>query len=574
MAPKVTRRRFVGQLGALSGGLATGLSCTGQEIPSVESTVESSATGGGETLYNGIQLPAQWPPRIDCQKSRTPQLPPYLYDIPEVIPIDLGRQLLVDDFLIEDTTLTRTYHRANLHSVNPILQPETELEMNNGLRPLACPFDDGIFYDPQDQLFKIWYHAGWYDAVAYATSRDGIHWQRPQLDVVPGTNRVLPPRPGLTRDGVGLWLDHDATDPSERFKMFVYFEGQNDDHGEIFTSPDGIHWSEGKRTGPCGDNTTMFYNPFRKVWAYSIRSSELSPCSATLGRLRSYHEHPDFLDSASWKAEDTYFWCGADDLDPPASDLGYPTQLYNVDATPYESLILGLLSIWRGPPNDICQKGGFPKLTEICLAYSRDGFHWYRPEDRRPFIAASRQKGSWNRAYILSAGGGCLVVGDELYFYFCAFSGKSPRLGSDLYAGGSTGLATLRRDGFCSLDADSSGGTITTRKIRFQGRNLFVNLEAPRGELRVEVLDESGALLQPFSLQACVPVRGDHTRVQVRWKERNDLGTVAGRPIRLRFHLREAKLYSFWVSRNESGSSNGYVAAGGPGFPGARDSAT
>ena len=136
-----------------------------------------------------------------------------------------------------------------------------------------------------------------------------------------------------------------------------------------------------------------------------------------------------------------FFWAGPDDLDLPAPDLGYPTQLYNLDAAGYESLMLGLFAIHRGPPNGVCWKGRFPKLTELCVGFSRDGFHWHRP-DRRSFIGASRKEGTWNQAYVLSAGGCCLVVGDKLYFYSCAFSGESPKLGRDMYAGGSTGLAT------------------------------------------------------------------------------------------------------------------------------------
>ena len=49
------------------------------------------------------------------------------------------------------------------------------------------------------------------------------------------------------------------------------------------------------------------------------------------------------------------------------------------------------------------------------------------------------------------------------------------------------------------------------------------------------------------------------------------LGRLAGRTVRFRFHLRAGELYSFWVSGDESGASNGYVAAGGPGFTGNRD---
>ena len=50
-----------------------------------------------------------------------------------------------------------------------------------------------------------------------------------------------------------------------------------------------------------------------------------------------------------------------------------------------------------------------------------------------------------------------------------------------------------------------------------------------------------------------------------------DLAALAGRPVRFRFLLHCATLYSFWVSPSARGESRGYVAAGGPGYPGLRD---
>ena len=81
------------------------------------------------------------------------------------VPIDTGRQLFVDDYLVADTTLRRTFHKPLIHPASPVLKPETPLEMNNGYCPVACPFSDGVFYDPKDRLFKMWYHAGWFDGV-------------------------------------------------------------------------------------------------------------------------------------------------------------------------------------------------------------------------------------------------------------------------------------------------------------------------------------------------------------------------------------------------------------------------
>jgi hypothetical protein len=121
------------------------------------------------------------------------------------------------------------------------------------------------------------------------------------------------------------------------------------------------------------------------------------------------------------------------------------------------------------------------------------------------------------------------------------------------------------------MDAGETEGTLTTRPVRFGGRRLFVNVDAPAGELRVEVLDERGRTLPAFSRARCVPVRADRTLQAIRWQGKDDLSSLTGRPVRFRFHLRGGRLYSFWVCADESGASRGFVAAGGPGFTGPTD---
>ena len=133
--------------------------------------------------------------------GRQPVRVPYLDAPTETIPIDVGRQLFVDDFLVESTTLTRRFHQAEKSGHNPVLTPETATEMDGGECPVAAPFNDGVWWDPTDRLFKMWYQAGWMSGTGYAVSDDGIGWRRPALDVVPGTNLVLAPRPGYRRDG-------------------------------------------------------------------------------------------------------------------------------------------------------------------------------------------------------------------------------------------------------------------------------------------------------------------------------------------------------------------------------------
>jgi hypothetical protein len=504
----------------------------------------------GEELYNGIRLSDPWPPR-DRALSLEPMAVPYLKSPPTVIPIDLGRQLFIDDFLIEKTTLRRTFHQARYHPANPVLRPDKPWE-RTGRDPAAMPFSDGVWYDPQDRLFKMWYMGGIVRSTCYATSKDGVRWEKPSLDVNAGTNLVQ----GAGRDSSTVWLDLEEKDPRRRYKMFR-------SHGDggwalsLHVSPDGIHWSEAVcRSGPCGDRTTVFYNPFRKVWVYSIRAD-----AGKLGRVRSYWENADALAGARWKHGQPIPWLGADRVDPKRDDLKIQPQLYNLDAVAYESLLLGLFSIWRGQPRDRA------KPNEVVLGYSRDGFHWHRP-DRRAFVPVSEHHGAWNWGNVQSAGGCCLIVGDRLHFYV---SGRAGIRGSPASGECSTGLATLRRDGFASLDAGEAEGFLLTRPLRFRGKHLFVNLEAPSGELRVEVLDREERVLQPFSRGNCAPLRVDRTQQRVSWNGADDLSAVAGRPVRFRFTLSKGRLYTFWVSPDASGASRGYVAAGGPRFTGPID---
>jgi hypothetical protein len=102
--------------------------------------------------------------------------------------------------------------------------------------------------------------------------------------------------------------------------------------------------------------------------------------------------------------------------------------------------------------------------------------------------------------------------------------------------------------------------------VRFSGQHLFVNLAAPAGELRVEVLDERGTVIAPFAKASCAPVTGDSTKSAVRWQGAADLKALVGKPVKFRFSLRRGKLFAFWVSPETSGVSRGYVAGGGPGL--------
>jgi len=601
----VNRRNFLKKCAILTG--ATGIpiiSALGKTGASPEMEIQTlsvnNASYGGELLYNGIRLPAEWPPRNMRPDAYDPMPVPYLQSPPEVIPIDIGRQLFVDDFLITKTDMKRQFHQPVKYTGNPIIKPERSWEMGNGYCPVAAPFSDGVFYDPTDKFFKMWYMSGWYDnKTGMATSPDGLHWDRPNLDVTPGTNLVIE-TPGLQRDGVSIWLDHEATDLSERFKMYMYVrEGKVGSKlsengkagGYQYTSPDGVNWTLRGKIGATGDNSTFFYNPFRKVWAFTVRrfgrpappwsDDPYTGAKRPRGRARSYWENKIFLAAlGEWQGYDPVFWLGADKYDNkrPNYPIGHEPQLYKVDAVGYESLMIGFLQIHYGPPNEDCAKGGFPKLTELQLAFSRDGFHWDR-SCRETFIGATLKKNSWERAYIHSVGGVCHIVGDKIYFYYTAFKGDESKKATStsvdyytgMYANGAAGVAVLRRDGFASMNAGGEERILFTRVVKFTGSYMFVNIDGRDGILFIEVCEEDGTAIPGFTREDFVPVTADNTKQLVTWKNSDSLRSLTGRPLRFKFYAKNAKIYSFWISKNREGKSGGAVAAGGPGFNGTWD---
>lgn len=534
------------------------------------------------TLSNGIRLPAEWPPRYPLPTGRHEMPVPYLRHKPAVIPINNGRQLFVDSFLISSTTLESVYHTPTYYRGNPVLEPTEKWELTTEGAPYASPFSDGIWYDDREGIFKMWYLAGagmmhrqsaqtFY--TCYAESADGKAWRKVPLGVVPGTNVVDTCR----RDASTVWLDRGETDPSRRWKMFLIRSKPNADKRAkgyawqltLKYSPDGRRWSRGvAQSGYMEDRSTAFYNPFTSKWAASMRGA--TPVSF---RSRYYAEHSDpetlvsLLHPVNWDTGEKYirFWFAPDDKE--LRHEKYPEVepgIYNFDCIAYESIMLGQYSAWSGPENSVCKRDGIQKRNVIELGYSRDGFHFSRPS-HKPFMNVDETEGAWNWGNMQSVNGTPLIVGDSLYFY--ASGRRLNKIMWDSYT--STGLATLRRDGFVSMHAGKKEGWLVTERLTFDGKYLFVNADAGtrKSSLAVELLDADGNVVPGYSRADCIVMRaGDSTKRMITWKRHADVAALAGQTVRMKFYLTNAHLYAFWVSPWESGESRGYTAGGGPGL--------
>jgi hypothetical protein len=104
---------------------------------------------------------------------------------------------------------------------------------------------------------------------------------------------------------------------------------------------------------------------------------------------------------------------------------------------------------------------------------------------------------------------------------------------------------TLRTDGFVSVNASYRGGELVTKPLVFQGRNLVINFAtSAAGGLRVELRDAESKPLPGFGLGDAVEQVGDDIERIVAWKGGTDVSQLSGKPVRVRFVMKDADLFA------------------------------
>ena len=500
-----------------------------------------------------------------------------------VVNVDLGRQLFVDDEVIESRQGVARHWNAPRKEDGPIIRPTDD----GGKRIGGCAVatDGGLWWDPTIGKYRLWYETDWAGNLRYAESRDGVVWELPDLGKVKGTNRVFSDaeeRTGKTLDSWSVWPDYKAANPYAVWNMLVSAPGGTTTD-TMFTSSDGRVFTKIGLAGYSGDRTTLHYDSMLGKWVFSLRDFH-----KPLGRARRFHAQTTFRPEA---VPYGFPYVGKPQLEGTKEpeiwheldELGYGPResLYNFDAVPYESLMLGVMEVLHNTPKDNwdAECAGLPKQTSLRFAFSRDG---------RKYVAAPESalkpsgwgSGKWDTGYLSAIGGICTVDDETLRFYYTGFRGDAtlsrPKVGAQpmfkqgMYYNGAIGYATLRRDGFAGLVADGEG-EIVTRPLKFTGGHLFVNAECRFGTVAAEILDEKGVAVPGYALADCRGLRyADTTKRELVFRG-GDLAKLGDRKVSVRFKLTTATLYSFWVSPSARGESRGYVAAGGPAYKGLKD---
>ncbi len=214
-----------------------------------------------------------------------------------------------------------------------------------------------------------------------------------------------------------------------------------------------------------------------------------------------------------------------------------PEQLYTNNILPYfrePSLLIGMPARFL-PQRQKLANHHSPGVSDALLMVSRDGLNFHR----------------WAEAF-LQPGPDPRNWGDRTNYPVWALEQTSPTEMSvywwEHYRFPSLAIrrGTLRIDGFVSVQAGADGGTLLTRPFTYTGGRLQLNYAtSAAGGLRVEVCDEAGAPLPGLALSAEQELFGNVIDETVVWPAGGDLAAHAGQPVRLRFHLRDADLYSF-----------------------------
>lgn len=452
-------------------------------------------------------------------------------------------QLFLDDGWIADHwRLTRVWHQARKYP-EPVLRSEYPWEHN-------CPVLYGTVLR-RNGRFQMWY-CGWtrtedvQPRVCYAESQDGVHWEKPSLGLYEfkgrKSNNIIfqseSPQ-GLIDDISVIEDDADAAWP---LKALYWDSGDPRKRAwgiHAARSRDGISWeSLGMVLPGWGDRFNAA--PVRidgKFHLLGRAPGGISLEGTGRGRVVSLTVSEDLC---HWS--EPRLVLKPDVEDPPLM------QFYSATAFPYESLLLGSIERMYTVPDKLD--------TEII--WSRDGWVWNRSRSRTRFIEWG-VPGSFDTDWLNLPTNGPIVNEHGLWFYY---SGRTGAHGVQFPVNqGVIGLATLRIDGFCSLQAMEVPGAALTKPLTWVDGDLLVNVDprrdvtahptdVSRGWLRVEARDHDNQTIEGYGLDECIPLSRntglmEQASASVRWQGNRSLRDLRGMEIRLFFELKDAHLYSF-----------------------------
>jgi len=473
-------------------------------------------------------------------KTYSPHLDQYMTDAAQQFILDVaplppalsaGPHLFIDDYLVAEIQhLVRTTHQPEKLPAPVLAKAEPWHQ-----QPL---FFLKVMRDPADNRFRMWYNVknpGRHPGVcfAYAESKDGIRWHRPNLGLVEidgSTNNNLI---AATFGKFGLFLvddGPDCPDPTRRYKMAHYGPGLN-----VLFSADGRRFKEYEKNPAvpaAKDGKNIISDIIDGCWD-PLRNQYMVGCKIEADGYPGkphYHREGFRRIVGMTVSKDFVHWRTPWRIVTPDPNNGIE-EFYGMQPMVRGNLYLGFLRVLR---DDLPADASGPVMgigwTELIT--SRDGERWTRHQ--QPFLDRNTRSGTWDRAFAWV--GDCVTVGQQEYIYYGGYS-AGHKIGDR-----QIGLAKLRKNGFVSYDAGATRGILRTPLVNVDAARMTINAKVD-GRLQVRLLDAKDKPPAGFDWPDCAPIQGDNSAHRVQWK--GVLDSLRGKQVRLEFALDRAQLYGF-----------------------------
>jgi len=457
---------------------------------------------------------------------------------PQVVDLGSRLELFVDDFLIERLDGTQ----LKLHEPQPA---GVALRFD---RPWEGSFTAYITVLQDGDRFRMYYRGtpnvgkdGSSDEyTCYAESRDGITWTKPDLGLfeVFGTrsnNVVLAQMPPFTHNFAPFLDTRPGTPATEKFKALA---GTSDFGLVAFASADGLRWRKLRAAPVLTSKAFAFDSQNVAFW------SGLENCYVAYFRTWINVGGTDYRTVSRATSTNFLDWSAHTEMsfgDTPREQL-YTSQTHPYFRAPHIYLatpmrfLPGRKALTDEQARSLGVDPGYASDCADAVFMSSRGGNRYTRTFMEALIRPGPDLGNWASRAGLTALGIVPTGPAELSLY------KQVH-----YAQPTAHLLryTVRTDGFASVNAPYRGGELLTKPLKFAGRELVINFAtSAAGSVKVEVQDANGKPLPGFTLADAREQIGDEIERVVRWNSKADLAALSGQPVRLRFVMKDADLYS------------------------------
>ena len=453
-----------------------------------------------------------------------------------VLNIGNKRELFVDYYLINKLIDTRLV----------LKEPRDMGKVLGFEKPWEGPHSAYCTVIKDDKKYKLYYRGtpifgedgNYNENTCYAESEDGIHWQKPNLGIyeIMGTkdNNVIFANDESVTHNFCPFIDKNPNAlPNEKFKAFGGV-GESGLFG--LTSKDGIHWKKiGKtplfRKGVFDSQNVAFWSESENCYVLYFRTWTGPDFSGirTISRTTS----KDFI---HWE-------------EPVRMDFGYTPleHLYTNQTSPYfraPHIYIAIAARFMPGRQVISEEEAkiinvnpdlFRDCSDAIMMTSRGG-NKYDRTFMESFIKPGIGLQNWvSRSNYPELN--VIQTGPEEMSLYVSHDNAQPTKHLRRY--------TLRLDGFASLNAPYSGGEMITKLLTFSGKELVLNFAtSAAGFIKVEILDQEGNKIPGFELENSKEIIGNEIEKTVTWKSNPNLEKLNNKPVRLRFVMKDADLYS------------------------------